>query len=157
MRGRWARLLLLLLIGYVCFTSFTYLSSQVPLVKAENQVVKVARKENLKHIKDFYLFTKDETWLTVRAENAEGREVYFTYQPDKKISHQGFVDEMVTEENALALTRYEKPEVQVKEARLGYEDKYFVWEVSFIDEDGQLGYHYINAYNAVWYETIERL
>ena len=69
----------------------------------------------------------------------------------------GFVDEMVNEDNAFSLTRYEMPDVNVRTANLGIENDTFVWEVSFTDADGRLGYHYINATTGEWYETINDL
>ncbi|AMB93438.1 cell wall elongation regulator TseB-like domain-containing protein [Aerococcus sanguinicola] len=157
MKKRFLYILIAILTLYIVLTNNVYFSSQKPLIDAEDAVSQVAQDHKLSDIKDFYLFTKDETWYSVRAENEEGREVYLTYQPDSQTVHTGFVDEMVTEENAIALTQNELPEVEVKEARLGFDEKFFVWEVSFVDKDGNLGYHYINATNGTWYETINNL
>lgn len=49
------------------------------------------------------------------------------------------------------------PDVNVRTANLGIENDTFVWEVSFTDADGRLGYHYINATTGEWYETINDL
>ncbi|KAA9300935.1 MULTISPECIES: DUF5590 domain-containing protein [Aerococcus] len=157
MRKKLLYILIAFLTLYILLTNNVYFSSQKPLIDAEDEVSQVAQDHELSAIKDFYLFTKDETWYSVRAENKDGREVYLTYQPDSKTVHKGFVDEMVTEENAIALTHNELPEVEVKEARLGFDDNFFVWEVSFVDKEGNLGYHYINATNGTWYETINNL
>lgn len=157
MKRRLIHLLIILLGLYLIFSTRTYFRAQLPKVKAENEVTQVAKTAGIDRIQKFYLYTKDDTWLTVLGKDKNGYEVYYTYQPQKKETHLGYVSEMVTEENALALTRQQLPDVTVKEARLGYGSDRFIWEVSFIDKQGNLGYHYINAENAVWLETINNL
>lgn len=143
---------------YLVATSYVYFTSQKPIAEAEAKTSRVAKDEaELSNISEFYTFTKDETYYSVIGENSEGRQVYFAYQPDTDYTKTGFVDEMVNEDNALSLTLYEMPDVEVRTANLGIENDTFVWEVSFTDADGNLGYHYINATNGEWYETINDL
>ncbi|OYQ66210.1 DUF5590 domain-containing protein [Aerococcus sp. 1KP-2016] len=157
MKRKLFSILMAIMVIYLVGTSYVYFSSQQPVAEAESKTTKLAKEAGITNIQTFYVFNKDETYYSVLGENAEGRQVYFTYQPDTDYTKSGFMDEMVNEENALALTLYEMPNVKVRNANLGIENDTFVWEVSFTDEEGNLGYHYINATTGEWYETVNDL
>lgn len=150
--------MVVMLLGYIFVTTSTYFKSQEPIVQGENMVVDKAKGQvDLQSIEDFHLYTKDKTFYSIEATNSEGRPIYFSYEPESDFTKLGYADEMVNEEDALALTRNELPDVEVQEARLGIENEIFIWEVSYFSEDGTLGYHYINAVTGQWYETINNL
>lgn len=150
---------MLILVVYIYVAGSTYFKSQLPIIQAENAVMAKAEAElDLQKYEKLYLFTKGETtYYSIVAINQENRPVYFSYDPESEYTKFGYGDEMVNEIDALALARYNLPNVEVKEARLGIEDDQFVWEVSFYAEDGSLGYHYIDATTGQWYETINNL
>lgn len=149
--------LIAVMVIYLVGSTYVYANSQQMVANAEAKTTQAAKDAGLTNITDFYVFNKDETYYAVMGENSEGRQVYFAYQPDSDKQKMGFVDEMVNEDNAFSLTRYEMPDVNVRSANLGIENDTFVWEVSFTDADGRLGYHYINATTGEWYETINDL
>lgn len=147
-----------ILLGYIFISGNTYFKSQQPIVQAENEAYEKAKSEiDINGVEDFYMFTKEKTYYSIVSTNQEGRLIYFSYEPGTDYFKTGYGDEMVNETDALAIARYNLPEVEVKEARLGIEEDQFVWEVSFYAEDGSLGYHYIDATTGQWYETINNL
>lgn len=147
-----------ILIGYIFISGNTYFRSQQPIVRAEKKVYEKAKSEiDINGVEEFYMFTKDKTYYSIVSTNKEGRLVYCSYDPKTDYFKSGYGDEMVNETDALAITRYNLPEAEVKEARLGVDEEQFVWEVSFYAEDGSLGYHYIDATTGQWYETINNL
>lgn len=157
MKRKLFSILIAVMVIYLVGSTYIYVNSQQMVASAEAETTKVAKDVGLTNITDFYVFNKDETYYAVMGENSEGRQVYFAYQPDTEYQKMGFVDEMVNEDNAYSLTKYEMPDVNVRTANLGIENDTFVWEVSFTDADGRLGYHYINATTGEWYETINDL
>lgn len=157
MKRKLFSILIAIMVIYLVGSTYVYANSQQMIAAEEVQTTKLAEDAGLHNITDFYVFNKDETYYSVKGENSDGREVYFSYQKDTDNTKSGFVDEMVNEENAYSLTLYEMPNVEVRTANLGVANDTFVWEVSFTDEEGNLGYHYINATNGEWYETINDL
>lgn len=135
-----------------------YFASQGWLSRAETETEAVAEQTaKVMSIDKFYAFNKNKTIYSIIGTTASGDKIYFAYDPETKNTYTGVASELVDERNALAITRNDLPNVVVKEARLGIDNDIFVWEVSFIDENGNLGYHYINATNGLWYETLNNL
>ncbi|MCZ0717648.1 DUF5590 domain-containing protein [Aerococcus kribbianus] len=150
--------LIFILFAYILSTGAVYFSSQKDIAQWEADTLALAEnKAGLRQANNFYVFTKNKTYYTVSGENDEGQAIYFTYSPDDDQTYTANVDELVNEDNALALTRNDLGNVQVKTANIGIENGEYVWEVSFRDENGYLGYHYIDASDAQWYETINNL
>lgn len=158
MKRKFVNGIIVVLFIIIIFSTVTYFSSQKDIAKWEADTVQMAKKEaQMDKVTQFYVFTKDKTYYTVQGEDESGSEIYFTYSPDTKEKRIGVVSEMVNKENAIALTRNDLPDVTVENANIGVENDGYVWEVSFRDSNGALGYHYIDASDAQWYETINNL
>lgn len=149
----------LLILGLIIFGMLTiFINSQKEVNKIEKQVTTLAREEvGLKGVDKLYIFNRDQSSYTVKGKNKDGETIYFAYQPetDEKLTEKE--DKLVNEYEALSLTLNALGNVKVKEARLGIDNKQWVWEVSLYNEDGDLGYHYINAVNGHWVETVKNL
>ena len=151
-----AFLVCLIIINFGLFTIF--FNSQKPIIQEEKQLMTMAREDiGLKNMGKFYVLNKDHTTYTIQGENDQGELIYYAYQPDTNKKITGKVNELVNEQEAKSLTLNNVSTQEVKEARIGIEDDQLVWEVSFINQDGHLGYHYINAASGHWYETIDKL
>ncbi|MCI7240142.1 cell wall elongation regulator TseB-like domain-containing protein [Aerococcus suis] len=151
-------IIIAILFIYILGTSALYFTTQKDVAHWEAETTKMAKNEaNLKNVRRFYVFTTDKTYYTVEGNNKNNEKIYFTYSPDTKKKTQTKADKLVNHENALSLARHNLPDATVKEANIGLEDGEYVWEVSFRDKNGALGYHYIDASDAQWYETINNL
>ncbi|AMB99720.1 hypothetical protein AWM75_06855 [Aerococcus urinaehominis] len=152
----WAAIIILMV--YIVATSHIFFSSQTSLVRAEQEAIAVAKNEaKLARLDEFYLYTKEQPYYTLIGANDQGELIYFAYLPQEKSSKQAKADQFITEDDAMAIAQNDLGQVKLLTARLGLENERFIWEVSFEDEQGQLGYHYIRADNGQWYETINNL
>ncbi|MDO4670799.1 MAG: DUF5590 domain-containing protein [Aerococcus sp.] len=135
-----------------------YLSSQSLPAHAQAETFAQAKaKAGIRQVDQFYILNKKETTYTIIGPNKDHQQMLFAYDPKTKQTKSVKANGMVTEQNALAITKHDLPKVKVGEARLGVDNDQFVWEVSFTDEKGQLGYHYLKATSGEWYETINNL
>ena len=53
--------------------------------------------------------------------------------------------EIVTEDEAKSIAQAEVTPTEVLEARIGVADEEPIWEVSYLDKNGQLGYYILSA------------
>lgn len=135
-----------------------YLSSQsLPAHAQAETFAKAKATAGVKSIDDFYILNKQDTTYALIGHDKNHKPVFFAYNPQTKQTKTTSAEGMVSEKNALAITQHDLPKAKVGEARLGLDREAFVWEVSFTDEKGHLGYHYLKATNGEWYETINHL
>ncbi|MDO4681029.1 MAG: hypothetical protein Q4A55_07275 [Aerococcus sp.] len=135
-----------------------YLNSQSFTAHAQAEtLVKAEQESGVMWVDHFYILNKKSTSYTIVGPDKNKEEVFFSYDPETKKTKTTKAKGMVTEKNALSITQHDLPKAKVGEARLGVDNDQFVWEVSFTDEKGHLGYHYLKATNGEWYETINNL
>lgn len=135
-----------------------YIQTQSFPAKAQSEAESVAEAQyGVTNLEDFYIFNRNETTYTVRGKKDDGAEVYVMYQPEKEASQEIPVDQIISENQALSIASYDLKDASVREAMLGIDGEQLSWEVSFIDNEGRLGYHYLRAEDGTWYETINDL
>lgn len=135
-----------------------YIQSQSFPAKAQSKAQAVAEKQySLDQLEKFYMFNRSQTTYTILGKKTDGTEIYVVYQPETKASQEIPAKQVISEDQALAIASYDLPNATVREATLGMDGEQLSWEVSFKDKDGQIGYHYLNATDGMWYETVNDL
>lgn len=132
--------------------------SQDPIKKAEKETIAIAKESaGLVKATDFYWYNREKTYFSVAGLNESDEEIMVIVAKDgggKTILNQ---DEFITEQQAKELTQEEKGSIDILEARIGLEGDTPIWEVSYKQENGRLGYYVLTAKSGKWVSDIENI
>ena len=134
------------------------LISQDPIKKAEKETVAIAKESaGLVKATDFYWYNRDKTYFSVSGLNESDEEIMVIVAKDGGATMVLNQDEFITEQQAKALTREDKGEVDILEARIGLDGETPIWEISYKQENGRLGYYVLTAKSGKWVSDIENI
>lgn len=146
--------MLLLILGVTAILT----RSLSPYNQAQAETTEVAtRRANLAEAEEFYWFNGDETFFTVTGTDTEGTPIIVIVQQD------GGAIEVISQEDAITAyeaiektTDRESPQ-SILEARIGMYNDTPIWEVSFKQADGSLGYSIYTLTSGEWIRTIKNI
>lgn len=134
--------------------------STTPLYQAKAETTTyVQSHSNITEVNDFYwMNTDEETYYSVSGLNPEvGYQLAIVRQSDGAMEVFNF-DDIITEYDAYYQALDEIAPGEILNMRAGFIDEAVpVWEVSFKDEQGQMGYYYIHLETGEWLRTISNL
>lgn len=138
--------LVLLLILIISSYSVFYQSKR-PIVQAEKEATIIAEeKAGIQKVDDFYWYNGiDETYFSVAGYNVEKQYIYVIIKQNGANTTILNASEIVTEDEAKSITQAEVIATEILEARIGLKDEEPIWEVSYLDNTGQLGYYILSA------------
>ncbi|WP_407390137.1 DUF5590 domain-containing protein [Carnobacterium jeotgali] len=132
--------------------------SQDPIKKAEKETVAIAKETaGLVKTTDFYWYNRDKTYFSVAGLNEADEEVLVIVAKDGGKTIVLNQDEFITEQQAKELTREDKGAVDILEARIGLEGDTPIWEISYKQKNGRLGYYVLTAKSGKWVSDIENI
>jgi uncharacterized protein YpmB len=148
-------ILLFLLIA----SSYTiFYRAQQPMIQAQKEAVIIAKKEaNIQKVEDFYWYNGSETYFTVAGTDNKNEELYVIIKKSGGSTTILNTAEVVTESEAKSITQADKAPKYILEARLGIENDEPVWEVTYKNENGTIGYYLISALSGKWVRDIENI
>lgn len=134
------------------------LISQDPIKKAEKETIAIAKESaGLVKATDFYWYNRDKTYFSVSGVNESDEEIMVIVAKDGGATTVLNQDEFITEQQAKALTREDKGVVDILEARIGLDGETPIWEISYKQENGRLGYYVLTAKSGKWVSDIENI
>ncbi|MER2225592.1 MAG: DUF5590 domain-containing protein [Carnobacterium sp.] len=134
------------------------LISQDPIKKAEKETIAIAKESaGLVKATDFYWYNRDKTYFSVSGVNESDEEIMVIVAKDGGATTVLNQDEFITEQQAKALTREDKGAVDILEARIGLDGETPIWEISYKQENGRLGYYVLTAKSGKWVSDIENI
>lgn len=132
--------------------------SQDPIKKAKKETIAIAEEAaGLVTVSDFYWYNRDKTYFSVFGLNEADKEIMVIVAKDGGKTLILNQDEFITEQQAKKLTREDKGSVDILEARIGLEGDIPIWEISYKEENGRLGYYVLTAKSGKWVSDIENI
>lgn len=129
-----------------------------PYNQAKAETAQLAsQKANLRTAEDFYWFNGNETYFTITGLNSEGTPIVVIIQQDggeMKIFNE---EDTISKERAIQLTVQRETPHKVLEARIGQYNQSPIWEVSFEQENGSIGYASFSLTSGEWIRTVKNI
>lgn len=140
-------------------SSYTiFYRAQQPMIQAQKEAIVIAEKEaNIQEVEDFYWYNGSETYFTVAGTDNKDEELYVIIKKSGGSTTILKTAEVVTESEAKSITQADKAPNDILEARLGIENEEPVWEVTYKNENGTIGYYLISALSGKWVRDIENI
>lgn len=129
-----------------------------PYNQAKAETAQLAsQKANLRTAEDFYWFNGNQTYFTITGLNSEGTPIVVIIQQDggeMKIFNE---EDTISKERAIQLTVQRETPHKVLEARIGQYNQSPIWEVSFEQENGSIGYASFSLTSGEWIRTVKNI
>lgn len=129
-----------------------------PYNQAKAETTEVAsRRADLVDVNDFYWFNGTETYFTVTGSNSDGTPIIVIVQQDGgevKVYNEA---DTISKNRAIDLTLKREEPRKILEARMGMYNDAPIWEVSFEQENGSIGYAKFSLTSGEWIRTIKNI
>lgn len=139
---------------------YFFTTTTKPYYQDRNQTIKIAEAEaGLVEDFDFYAFHgKDESYYTVTGLDEEEEAIaVMVRESDGAIEIFDF-NQLVSRQEAIQLVQEDLAIDQVLQARMGMTGgEQPIWEISFENNDGTIGYYYVSLLDGHWVRTIDNL
>lgn len=146
---------MLVLIFGVTFITTRSLS---PYKEAEAATIELAeRRADLAKADDFYWYNDVETYFTITGTDTEGTPIVVIVQQDGGAIEVFEEEEIISKQEAIQVAYDEEEPVKILEARIGIKDEEPVWEVSYRQETGHVGYVYVSLTSGEWLQTTKNI
>lgn len=149
-------LILIILIFLVGWS--IYAVGNHPKAEAERQATTIAKRyANLKTRTDFYIYNRENTYYTVAGKNNKGQRI-LVIVPQKNGSVRVVKQSTgLTEQQALAQVKSNEHPKRVLKAVPGIFNDKVVWEVTYLNNKGNLCYDLINFKTGSYVQQINNL
>nr|WP_244244675.1 DUF5590 domain-containing protein [Marinilactibacillus kalidii] len=106
---------------------------------------------------EFYWYNDSETYFTVVGETEQNeRLIVIKNQETEEIISLNEADTL-SKQQAVQMTREARQPKKILEARIGIDDDRPVWEVSYRNQNGRLGYYILSLEDGEWIRTIDNI
>jgi uncharacterized protein YpmB len=143
----------------LAFSTYIYASAKKPYQKAEEEALKVAKDHRIISTVDkFYLYNSKETYYVLIGENKKHDKMVVwipKHQKDKIIYDK--YSNGISEQKAIEKLYQEEKPAKLLSVRLGMEDVGPVWEMAYLDKQGDLNYYYVLFKNGEWWKKIKNI
>lgn len=149
---------IIVMIAVIAFSVSVYQTASKPLHKAQDEAFAVAKSSaGLTKVDDFYWYNGTETYFTVTGTTQEDEAVIAIVAQDGGATTVLNQADVITEAEAVQLTRQATTPKEILEARIGMEDGTPIWEVAYKQENGRLGYYVLSLETGEWIKGIENI
>lgn len=151
---------ILTVISLLMLLGFTWLfwKSQTKINQAEAEAVKLVEYDySVKSVQDFDWVTLDQTYFSLYFKDQDDQQRYAIIEREGGKVHYFTPQEIISEEDAISITKGDMKPHKILEARLGLLEDKPVWEVTLKNDNGTLTYYYLNATNGEWVKKIENI
>lgn len=149
---------IVVMIAVIAFSISVYQTASNPLHKAEDEAFAVAKSNaGLTKVEDFYWYNGTATYFTVTGANQDGEAIIVIVAQDggaTKVFNQANI---ITEAEAVQLTKQAVEPKEILEARIGIENGSAIWEVAYKQKNGRLGYYVLSLETGEWIKGIENI
>lgn len=138
--------------------SFLLNKSLSPLKQAKAETVKIAEtKADLTEPEDFYWYNGNNTYFTVTGKNSESEEIIVIVKQDGGSTEIFNKKDVFPKSKAIAQVRELDKPAHILEARIGIHNDLAIWEISFRQENGKIGYTMLSLTSGEWVRTIKNI
>ncbi len=129
-----------------------------PLKQARAETIALAEKQaDLIEVDDFYWYNGNETYLTVTGKNsAEEGIIVIVQQEGGAVEVVDLAETYAKEEAIQKVAELEGP-IRILEARIGLHEELPIWEISYRQENGRIGYTMLTLRTGEWIRTIKNI
>lgn len=139
-------------------TVVVYRQAVTPYNQAREEASSLAsRRADLVTVEDFYWYNGSETYFTVTGINNEDENIVVIIRQEGGQITTFNRDETISEIDAVNQVRQEKNPEKILGSRIGIEDDQAIWEVSYRNENGRIGYYVISLETGEWLRTIDNI
>lgn len=129
-----------------------------PLKQAKAETISLAeQKADLTQPADFYWYNGNDTYFTVTGKNAEAEEIIVIIKQDDGSMQTLKKKETFSKGDAIAKVRELEDPVHILEARIGIHNDLAIWEISFRQENGRIGYTMLSLMDGEWVRTTKNI
>ncbi|BDH61418.1 hypothetical protein MTP04_15480 [Lysinibacillus sp. PLM2] len=134
--------------------------AMAPVNDIEKQAEELALSTNsIAEITDSYVYNGNKPYVTVFGEDEEGNKkaIFVPINLEENSIQEVFLQNGITEEQALSFVNNETNVKKVLHAKLGYEEVGAVWEIAFTNNSDKLNYVYVLFEDGQWWKRILNL
>lgn len=129
-----------------------------PLKQAKSETISLAeQKADLIQAADFYWYNGNQTYFTVTGKNKEAEEIVVIIKQDDGTIQTLKKEETISKGEAMAKVRELENPSHILEARIGIHNDLPIWEISFRQENGRIGYTMLSLTGGVWVRTTKNI
>lgn len=146
------------LIMLIAGTIVLYRRSVAPYNNSKNQAFEYAMTHSeIITPEEFYWYNDSETFFAVVGKTEEETELVVLINQDNGETTSIPAEETITKQQAIQRTREARQPEKILEARIGMDNNTPIWEVSYRNENGRLGYYILNLEDGEWLKTIDNI
>lgn len=150
--------LLIVMLLFILGVTTVVTRSLSPYNQAEAEATTLAQENaNLAEADEFYWYNGNETFFTVTGTDTEGTPIIVIVQQDGGAIEVLNQEDTITEGTAIEQTISREEPQEILEARIGMYDQSPIWEVSFKQENGSIGYAMFSLTSGEWVRTIKNI
>ncbi|MGM9950904.1 MAG: DUF5590 domain-containing protein [Lysinibacillus sp.] len=141
-------------------TSFVLWKADAPFNEMEQQAEDLAlTSKSLAVVSDSYVYNGNKPYVTVFGVDEYGKEkaIFVPVSMEEDLIQEVFLQDGITEEQALSVVSNEAAVNEILHAKLGYEEAGAVWEITYLSDGGKLNYRYILFEDGQWWKRISNL
>lgn len=143
---------------FIVGSIFVYQQSQAPYASArEESIAYVRERTDLTQPEEFYWYNGSETYFTVIGLTSDDEDMIYIVRQNGGRIQSIPVSETVTKEEAIQQTRSNRSPDKILNATIGMFDDTPIWEISYRNENGRLGYYLIDLKTGEWLRTIDNI
>ncbi|WP_332648774.1 cell wall elongation regulator TseB-like domain-containing protein [Lysinibacillus sp. 54212] len=156
-----------LIFGVVFILSLTLVISCLVLWKAKtpfNEIEEQAEalalsSKSLAVVSSSYTYNGNKPYVTVFGVDEYGKEkaIFVPISLEEKSIQEVYLQDGITEEQALSVLNNENDVKEILHTKLGYEEAGAVWELTYINDADKLNYVYILFEDGQWWKRILNL
>lgn len=147
-------LLIMLIIGSIVL----YRRSVAPYNNSKEEAFEYAiAHSDIITPEEFYWYNDTETFFTVVGKTEEDTELVVLINQDNGDVTSIPIEETISKQSAIQKTREARQPDKILEARIGMDNNIPIWEVSYRNENGRLGYYILSLEDGEWLRTIDNI
>jgi uncharacterized protein YpmB len=134
--------------------------ADAPYNNMENKAEALALETKaLAIVSDSYVYHGNKPYVTVFGVDEYGKEkaVFVPMSLEENSMQEVFLEDGITEDQALKLFRKDTPAKKILHTKLGFEEPGAVWEITYKSESGSLNYVYLVFEDGQWWKRILNL
>lgn len=129
-----------------------------PLKQAKAETIKIAEKEaNLIEADEFYWYNGNDTYFTVTGKDEEKNDLIVIVKQEGGSTQIFDKKDIYPKSKAIAQVRESEQPEHILEARIGIHNDLPIWEISFRQENGRIGYSMLMLTSGEWVRTIKNI
>ena len=144
----------------LAITSLVLWKADAPFKDLEEQAEELAlSSKSLAVVSDSYIYNGNKPYITVFGVDEYGKEkaIFVPISLEEDLIQEVFLQDGITEEQALSVISNETNVKEILHTKLGYEEAGAVWEVVYINKADKLNYVYILFEDGQWWKRILNL